>query len=121
MSGNFKVDPELKQVEQREVCVLHLAGSVDASAVAEFEAAFGAAFTAGQRHIVLDFERVEYLSSAGLRLLLKFRKTVLDGSGAIKIAALHREIRENVFDALGFSRLLEVHGTVQEAIESFEE
>ena len=119
MPGTFTVEHSSVPSGEKKVGVLRLSGNVDASAVKDFEAAFDASLAEGNRNFVLDFTKVEYISSAGLRLLLKIRKAALDGGGRVKIAGLHREIRENVFDALGFSRLIELYSTADEATAAF--
>ena len=98
--------------------VVELAGSLNASSTIKLEEAVVNEMGEGARCFVLDFAQVDYISSAGLRLLLKLRKAALDAGGRVVIASLHRDIRENVFDALGFSRLLDVYPTVNEAIAS---
>ena len=118
MTRMFKVDSEPIEPEDRKGSVLHLSGTIDAASVAQLEQAFTSALDGGCRYFVLDFSGIEYISSAGLRLLLKLRKAALSVGGSIKVAALRRDIRENVFDDLGFSQLIEVHGTVEEAVTS---
>ena len=115
---DFGVESRALEVSGRKVLVFAVTGSVDASAVKDLDDAFTVALRDGTKCLVLDMSRMDYISSAGLRLLLRFRKTAGEAGGVLKVAALHREIRQNVFDALGFSRLIEVHGTVEEAVQS---
>jgi len=118
MPERFRVDRDTIRNEGVDVCVLHLTGSLDASATDGLEQAFAEGRDAGSVYFVLDFAGVEYISSAGLRLLLKFRKLTLDAGGRIMVARLHRSIREDVFDALGFSQLIDLYATVDEAAKS---
>ena len=114
----FSVESRALEVSGRKVLVFAVSGSVDAPAVKDLDNALAAALRDGAKCLVLDMSRMDYISSAGLRLLLRFRKTASEAGGVLKVAALHREIRQNVFDALGFSRLIEVYGTVEEAVQS---
>lgn len=118
MSGTFGVESKSMAAGSREVVVLALTGTIDGSVTTELEQAFAAAIDGGGQYFILDFSRVEYISSAGLRLLLKLRKAALDSGGSVTISGPRREIRENVFDALGFSRLVSLYPTVEEAAES---
>ena len=98
--------------------MVEIAGTIDAAATKDIEKVFADAANDGGQYFIVDFSNMEYISSAGLRLLLKFRKAALDAGGALKIAALHRDIRENVFDALGFSKLIDVYPSVDDALAS---
>jgi len=118
MPGTFEVSSRSTDVAGFKVYVLSLTGSVDASAAGRLDRVFTGAIEDGGQHFVLDCAGMEYISSAGLRLLLKLRKAALDAGGRVKVAALPREIRETVFDSLGFSRLMDLYVGVDEALES---
>lgn len=114
----FKCTARSAEFSGKKIQVLDIIGSIDSSSITAIDQAFNAALQTGAKHFILNMAQMDYISSAGLRALLKYRKLAFDAGGIMKIAAVHREIRENVFDALGFSRLIEVYGTTQEAIES---
>ena len=56
----------------------------------------------GVKDLTFDFADVEYVSSAGLRLLVKTYKAMSSGGGAMKIANI-RPIVKEVFDITGFA------------------
>ena len=56
--------------------------------------------------VTLDFGRLEYISSAGLRVLLSMHK-VLARRGGLKITGANEIVRE-VFDVTGFSDILNI-------------
>lgn len=56
--------------------------------------------------LVLDFEALEYISSAGLRVLLSAQK-IMNRQGSMKIMHVNEVIRE-VFDVTGFSDILTI-------------
>ena len=58
------------------------------------------------RDLILDFEKLEYISSAGLRLLLSTQKK-LKGSSRMTLINVSSDIME-VFDLTGFSDLLKI-------------
>jgi len=119
VAGEFTVTTEPLSLDVGPGVALHVAGSIDASTAAELEAAFEAARKDGGRFFVLDVSTVEYLASAGLRLLLKFRRAAINAEGCVAVAGLRRDIRENVFDSLGFSRLIDLYVDVDEAVRAF--
>ncbi|MFW6158286.1 MAG: STAS domain-containing protein [Planctomycetota bacterium] len=119
MPEKFSVRSETQSVDDQPVGVFRLQGTVDASATSDLDEQFSAVADNGARHFVFDFAGVQYISSAGLRLLLRFRKTALDAGGDIRVCGLRRDIRENVFEALGFARLIRLCVDVDEALASF--
>jgi len=96
--------------------IVSLSGRMDASSSPAAEAVLSRLIGSGERRIVVDMSDLDHISSAGLRLLLKFRRAGLAAGGSVRIASLHREIRENVFEALGFARLFDVYGDIEEAV-----
>lgn len=57
--------------------------------------------------LVMDFEKVEYISSAGLRVLLSTQK-VMNKQGAMSLINVSEEVKE-VFDITGFSDILTIN------------
>lgn len=76
-------------------------GRIDSTNAAEFEAAVLAADTAEQ--LVIDIERLEYISSAGLRVFLKFRKKHAD----LEIVNASTEVYD-ILDMTGFTEMINV-------------
>lgn len=60
----------------------------------------------GVTDLVLDLAKLDYIASAGLRVLLKLQKK-MNLQGDMKIKNINREVRE-VLDMTGFSRLLTI-------------
>ena len=54
--------------------------------------------------LVLDFEKLEYISSAGLRVLLSAQKT-MNNQGSMKVINVNENIME-IFEVTGFSDIL---------------
>lgn len=50
--------------------------------------------SSGAKHVVIDFEQVQYLSSAGLRPLLFLVKRVRERGGRMVLCRLHENVRE---------------------------
>jgi len=116
MSNEFRASVELVETGTRTVAVVHLTGALAAEATDEFNRVLSAVAGRGAQCLVLDCQEVEYVSSSGLRALLKLRKAALDAGGWVRLAAVRRAIREEVLDALGVSRLFDMYGSVAEAV-----
>jgi len=72
--------------------VLRISGRLDAITAPEFESTCQQCINPQTRKVVLDFDGVEYISSAGLRAILLVGKTVKSGSGALvqRLAGHHQ-------------------------------
>lgn len=60
----------------------------------------------GKTEVVLDMEKLEYISSAGLRVLLSTQK-IMNKQGEMVIKNASEEVKE-IFDVTGFSDILTV-------------
>ncbi len=115
---------ELNHRRLQRVDLIEVAGRIDAATAPQLKQLIDSIFADGRYRIVLDFSRLEYISSPGLRVLIEARKkarewklTDLEG-GDVRIANLPPRIKE-VFDLTGFSSLFEIYGDTVEAVGSF--
>ena len=60
----------------------------------------------GVKELTFDFEKLEYISSSGLRQLL-FAQKVMNGQGTMKVIHANDTIRE-IFEVTGFSDILTI-------------
>ena len=67
--------------------------------------------------VVLDMQRVDYVSSAGLRVLLKAAKIARQEGHRLALAGLTPQVQE-VFDISGFTAIFTIYESRQRAIES---
>ena len=67
----------------------------------------------GVRHLVLDFDRCPYISSAGLRELLRAQKQLTAAGGTMLLTNVPREVQE-VLDMTGLSSLIPSRGKVRQ-------
>lgn len=65
--------------------------------------------------IVLDFSAVEYISSAGLRVLMLAAKEAKSSGGKIAVAAMQPLVQE-IFEISRFNKVLACHASVDDAI-----
>jgi anti-anti-sigma factor len=68
--------------------------------------------------MVLDMEKVRYISSAGLRTLADVLTKNKQANGDLKLAALSPRVRR-VFEIIGFDNFFSIHETVQGAVADF--
>jgi anti-sigma B factor antagonist len=72
----------------------------------------------GKKKLVLNFSRVEYLSSAALGKLITLNKKVQTAGGRLALCAIAPQIYE-VFEITGLKRVFNMYGEEQEALQSF--
>ena len=60
----------------------------------------------GAETLVMDFSKLEYISSAGLRVLLSAHK-IMSGKGGMKVTQVN-EIVQEVFEVTGFADILNI-------------
>jgi len=69
----------------------------------------------GGDRLVLDFSKVDYISSVGLRVLMLAAKKVREQDGSIVVAGLQPVVRE-IFEISRFNLVFQCFGTVREAL-----
>ena len=80
-----------------------LSGRFDASQVEQAKQVFGR--VAGS--VTVDFLQLEYISSAGMGVLLMTQKRLVETGGKLKLVNVNKHIRD-VFRYAGFDRIFEV-------------
>ena len=84
---------------------VELSGRLDTNTAPELEAALKTALE-GVEELTFDFEKLDYISSAGLRVLLATQKT-MNRQGSMKVKNVNEIITE-IFEVTGFSDILTI-------------
>lgn len=95
----------IKKTENGSTVTLELAGRLDTTTAPQLEAELKGCMDSADA-LTLDFEKLDYISSAGLRVLLATQK-VMGQKGGMKICHVCPEIME-VFEITGFSDILTI-------------
>ena len=82
-----------------------LEGRLDTMTAPELEAELNQSLD-GVEALTLDFSKLDYISSAGLRVLLSAHK-VMSGKGGMKVTHVN-EIVQEVFEVTGFCDILNI-------------
>jgi stage II sporulation protein AA (anti-sigma F factor antagonist) len=93
----------LKIVDEKQdgILVVALSGRVDSASSPELETSLLRHLGSGEKRLLVDFAEVEYISSAGLRVLLLLAKKLKDGGGRLVLSAMPESVRL-VFELAGF-------------------
>ncbi len=106
-------------VEQQDsVAIIQPVGYVDAVTAGALADALDGQLRAGRTHLVVDLGQLDYMSSAGLRVLLAALKEARRQAGDLRLAAPKAEVGQ-VLEMSGFNKLLQVYGTLPEAVSSY--
>ena len=102
--------------ERRDgVLLLGVRGRIDGDSVARFEQAVEAAIVANDHAVVLDLGALDYVSSAGLRVILLIAKTLWEQDGYFALCSVSEPVRE-VFEISGFDRIIAIHPSLDPAL-----
>jgi anti-anti-sigma factor len=69
----------------------------------------------GYVNIVADFEKLRYVNSTGLGILLHFSKSAKEKGGSFKIANVNENVYE-IIEIIGAASLLEIYDELDEAV-----
>ena len=95
----------IKKTKQAGKLTISVTGSLDTTTAPALEAALNGALD-GVTELVFDLKELEYISSAGLRILLSSMKT-MNQRGSMKVINVNRDIME-IFEMTGFSEVLTI-------------
>lgn len=109
---------QISERKQDGVLILGLEGRLDASTSGILEKRLLGTIDGGEIKVVLDFSSLDYISSAGLRVLLMAAKKSKGAGGKLVLACLKSHVKE-VFDIAGFSSILPIFSASEEAVNSF--
>lgn len=109
---------DLKEDKCGEILVLHLTGRLDAISTPDIERKIFEYINAGQGKIVIDFAGVDYISSAGMRMLLSTTKKLKGLQGHLVLCAITTNVMD-IFKMSGFDHILELTETQEEALKRF--
>ncbi len=109
---------ELTVGDAGAVKVVRIEGKLDTQTAPDAEAELTRLIDAGARKVVVNFERLAYISSAGLRILLAVAKRLQVSGGELRVCSLSDLVQE-VFDISGFDSILSVSKSEVEALDGF--
>jgi stage II sporulation protein AA (anti-sigma F factor antagonist) len=106
---------EIEQIKRDSVVVLVPDSDLNTQTSPALEQALLALFAASERRFVVDFSKVGYLSSAGLRVLLMLTKRLAGTGGGLALCGLGEEVRK-IFALCGFEREFNIVASRNEAV-----
>ena len=108
---------EISQKEENGIVFLAFKGRLDGSSATEAEQTIKSILEGENNRLLFDFGNLEYLSSAGLRVVLGAAKEIKRKDGKFVLCALNAYVKE-VFEVSGFGAIIPIADTVAEGIEA---
>ena len=109
---------EITTRDVNDVKVVQIEGELDTGSSPNAQNQLDQLRGQGVKKILLDLTNLDFISSAGLRVLLATAQELKEDGGDLRVCSLNREIKE-VFDISGFSTLLMVFDNEAKALSGF--
>jgi anti-sigma B factor antagonist len=109
---------EIIEQIQNNICIFKLNGRLDSTTSHELEEKIFEAIKNESNQMIIDFEGLDYISSAGLRVILKTSKALKRSQGLIVLCSLQDYVKE-VFEIAGFDVFLSIVTKMNDALEMF--
>ena len=107
-------------IEKRlnDIIIFKLNGNLNSNTSPELEDKIFEAIKNDSKNMILDFEDLDYISSAGLRVIMKATKNLKQSEGMIVLCSMQDYVKE-VFEIAGFDAYLPITSTMDDALNQF--
>jgi anti-sigma B factor antagonist len=109
---------EIKTRNVDDVTVVDVFGSLDTQSSGAASDAMARIMKEGGNKMLVNLENLEYVSSAGLRVLLRTAKQLTAAGGILKLCSPAGAVKE-VMDISGFRNFLDLHDSESDALSTF--
>ena len=101
----------------KQVDIVSVTGRIDSATAPEFDNALKGLLERGRKKIVLDFTKLDYMSSAGLRAMLSALKAAKNGGGNLVLVNVNERVRDTLI-LVGFQSLFLQFNDIVDAVDS---
>ena len=98
---------EVAEERTDDALVLLPVGRLDSSNARAFESIVMERIGGGEKRLIVDFSRLDFISSAGMRVLLIAAKALKTSEGSLVLCSMKNHIQE-VFRISGFDRIIPI-------------
>ncbi len=109
---------EIIEEIQSGINIFKLNGRLDSNTSQGFEKKIFQAIDDGSKSVIIDFKDLDYISSAGLRVIFKATKALKREEGKMMLCDMQDYVKE-VFEIAGFDSFLPIVGSMDDALQSF--
>ena len=109
---------EVAEEREKGALVLLPVGRLDSANARAFETIIMDHISNGEQHLIVDFSRLAFISSSGMRVLLLAAKKLQASKGKLALCKLQDHILE-VFHISGFDQIIPIRDSRQSAMAVF--
>lgn len=106
---------EITHKEESGILLVAIKGRLDGLTVPSAEESINEILGKGSDRLLFDFSELEYLSSAGLRVVLSAAKEIKRRAGRTVLCAMQGYVKE-IFEVSGFGSIIPIKDTVESGI-----
>jgi anti-anti-sigma factor len=114
--GSIQV--EVRHDDKKNITQVDIFGVVDTGTTLILDEKLSALLREQRYRMILNMEKVTYVSSAGWGLFISLLHKTREHHGDIKLASMTNEVK-NVFNLLAFSNLIYSYKTIDDAVDAF--
>ena len=118
LSSLRRTNMNISTTNIESVAVVRLEGNLDTNTSSDAQESLNQLIEGGAAKILVNFTGVDFVSSAGLRILLTTAKKLSAAGGNLRISNLNETVSE-VFEISGFSTILDVFGSEEDGLQGF--
>ena len=108
---------DITETKHDQYSIFKLNGRLDSNTAMGFEQKLFECIENGTQRLILDFQDLDYISSAGLRVILKATKNLKSSEGKLVLCAMQDYVKE-VFEISGFDSFLPIEASLDDAVKS---
>lgn len=106
---------EIIREKQGNINIIKVKGRLDASTAEKLEETLESFVNEDRVRVLVDCETLDYISSAGLRILLSSAKELKKTNGKIYLSSLNPNVKQ-VFEISGFTTIFPIYESIKDAI-----
>lgn len=107
---------EVKIDERKEKKILRIKGRIDANTAVKLESILDEIELVDGKNVLMDFSHVDYLSSAGMRLILSFLKKLKSFNAYLILFNVHEDVM-SIISMAGFKNIIPICQSEAEALD----
>jgi len=112
--SSLSIETDLTQ----SVATMNVRGKIDSDSAVDFDKAFSKLLADGKNKVVVNMEGLEFMSSAGLRSLVKALKDSQGAGGSVHLVSVPKSI-EGLLLTVGMMQMFKMFPTNEEAAAGF--
>lgn len=109
------MDLEVETEQRGDATVLSLRGEIDVYTAPRLRQTIVDLVDGGATRLVVDMEKVDFLDSTGLGVLVEGLKRVKNREGSLSLVATQDKILK-IFDITGLNKAFPIHASVEDAV-----